>query len=299
MIYSQKSIALITYTPSASSEETLKYASGFFVETEQYGKVCVTCAHVVERHPGPDKNILYVNDCPTSVCFNGNQELGVDVALLKVPQEVLDSGVHFHKLGRSASVNKLYYSHGWSLPRGQSFVELSKVWGPRLDYSTAKTLRRGSQMHTVWRLRNDVPDKNLGRSFSTSNFSPGWSGAPVFNVRRNIDDHRVIGVLSVVAQEEGEAIAVSVELLDFLRPSEEQTEEGWVCRAPENPLRHWIEKLTGRSYPTEYILSFSDEEASDDQLYNVRFSEITQQPVSPPSLQPPSPYDLPRKPNAR
>jgi hypothetical protein len=146
-------------------------------------------------------------------------------------------------------------------------------------------------MYATWRLRNDVFDLKSGRKFSTKNFAPGWSGSPVFNVRKNIDEHCVIGVLSVVAQEEGEALAVSIEKLDFLRPVEVQSEEAWYGRAPENLWHKAAVWLRLRTAEPRYIVRY-DDGSEERQLYHVRYSEITGQPVCPPMPEPASPYDI-------
>jgi hypothetical protein len=292
----KESIARITYAPNAieeSGDGGLKYASGFFVDTEIYGKVCITCAHVIEDHPGPNKDVLYVNEVETKVRFNAGTELGIDVALLEAPREVLDSGVHLHKLGASSVLNRIYYTHAWTVfPARPGALEFSKVWGPRFAHDDQRLARRGARIYGTWRLRNDVFDPRSGRNFSSKNFAPGWSGSPVFNVRAKLEDHRVIGVLSVVAQEEGEALAVSIEQLDFLRPMEPQVGEAWVGRAPESPLLRAAARLglMKRTSGACYAIRFDEGEA-ERQLYNIRFTEITGQPVSPQVPQPPSPYD--------
>lgn len=292
----RESIALITYDRTTLGEESdaeLKYASGFFVETQDYGRVCVTCAHVVAKHPGPDKSRLFVNNFPATVKFDAAAELGIDVALLEVSEDLVGTGIHFHQLGTSSALNRIYYSHGWStLPAQPNTVEFIKVWGPRFERTSLRRVFAGARSHAVWRLRNDIYDPKSGRSFSTKNFSPGWSGAPVFNVRPNVRDHRVIGVLSIVAEEEGKALAVSVEELDFLRPAEAQVGEGWFGRAPESRLQQLAGRLgiTQRSVAPRYVIRF-DEGEPEQKLYSLRFMEITSQPVCPPISEPPSPYD--------
>jgi hypothetical protein len=292
----KESIARITYAPNAveqGAEGGLKYASGFFVDTEKYGKACVTCAHVVDDHPGPNKDVLYVNEIESRVLFNAGTELGIDVALLESQREVLESGVHLHQLGTTSVLNRIYYTHAWSVFQARpGALEFSKVWGPRFAYDSQRLARRGAKIYGTWRLRNDVYDPRSGRSFSSKNFAPGWSGSPVFNVRERLDDHRVIGVLSVVAQEEGEALAVSIEQLDFLRPMEPQAGEAWVGRAPEGPLQRAAARLglMKRSGKPRYAIRY-DAGEGERQLYNIRFTEITGQPVCPQVPQPPSPYD--------
>ncbi len=294
MPLSKESIAKITYSPSlgTDTDEPLRYATGFFINSEEFGPACVTCAHVVHAHPGPNYDVLYVNGHQTAVLLDAGRDFGVDVALLQVPPKVLESGITFHLLGRSSAVNRIYYSHGWSVLQGQeSAVEFVKVWGPRFDHSTVQSLRAGTTPHNVWRLRNDVFDPKSGRTFSTKNFAPGWSGAPVFNVREDLHEHRVIGVLSIVAEQEGKALAVSIESLDFLRPADEQCREGWFGPAPENFWRRLGGRLGLKAAGLRTQVIRYDDETPERHLHNIRFREITAQPVSPPRPAPPSPYD--------
>jgi hypothetical protein len=291
-----ESIALITYEPDAGDrvgDAGLKYASGFFIETAAHGKVCVTCAHVLKDHPGPNKKIFYVNGVETKVCFDAWPCFGVDVALLEVPPELLTDGLlYYHKLGASQPVNGIYYTHAWSEFRPQAgAVEFNKVWGPRLVDAHQKQVRRGARTYGTWILRNDRFDPASGRSFSRKNFAPGWSGSPVFNVRERLEDHRVIGVLSIVAQEEGEAHAISIERLDFLQPVEPQIREGWLGRAPEPPWKRLASRLRLASAKPQYVIRY-DEDPQERQLFNMRYTQITGQPVCPPIPEPISLYDV-------
>jgi hypothetical protein len=291
MTLTAKSIALITYAADLrDSEGPVRYATGFFVETERYKKVCVTCAHVFEQHPGPDRDLIFVNGIPAKLLLNAAGEYGVDVALIEPPQQILeDREIHFHRLGRSRAVNRIYYSHGWSLLEGyRDAVKLVKIWGPRLERSTVQHLPPRPVTHTVWVLRNDVYDPQSGRQFSARNFAPGWSGAPVFNVRPPGERDRVIGVLSVVAEEGSRAVAVSIERLDFLYPADDETQEGWVSQVEPTV---W-EKLVGRlGTPPPPRFQIRYDQSEDPKLFHLRFTEITKQPVCPPVPEPPSPYD--------
>jgi len=286
-----KSIALITYAADLrNGDGPPRYATGFFVDTQRYGKVCVTCGHVFKQHPGPDRESIFVNGTRAKLLLNAADDLGADVALIELPESMRqDPELYFHRLGRSRAINRIYYSHGWNLLEGyEDAVKLVKIWGPRLERSAVQHLPPRPVTHAVWVLRNDVYDPQSGRQFSSRNFAPGWSGAPVFNVRPPGQGDRVIGVLSVVADEGARAVAVSVENLDFLYPADDEAQEGWVGQA-EPTL--W-EKLVGRfSAPRTPHFQIRFDQAEDPKLFHLRFAEITKQPVCPPVPEPPSPYD--------
>lgn len=288
---SEKSIAQITYPADdrPRREGGLEWASGFFAETEQFGRVCITCAHVFHDHPGKDRQVVLVNGYPARLLLDAWQDFGVDIAVVEVPEPLqADAEISYHSLGVATTPHRVYYCHGWSPVAGTPGVlELVKIWGPRLPGGPVRAPQAGRRAYTVWRLRNDVPDDDSGLAFSTKNFQRGWSGAPVFNVRRRMEDDRVVGVLSVVQADGRAGLAVSVEKLDFLRPADPQQDEGRLVRIE----RGWIDRLLpGRRNGDGFEIVFQDTDRPPT-LYEARFQEITNLDVSPPVPPPRSPYD--------
>jgi len=263
----KRSIAVLRY-----STDNTGYATGFFVDTKNHGRVCVTAAHVFRRdhHPGPDRTHILVNGKPSKLVFDAFETHGIDVALVAIP-ELDPKELYFHTPGVSQHGESAFYAHAWSAPKSQPLrLQFTKIWGIRfgpdemLDNEADPTKALPVKQ---WLLRSDVAKR--ATSYEPAIFQPGWSGAPVFNVRSSLTDHRVIGVLSSHAGDR-EATAVSVESLEFLEPREVQGEE--IMPPP----------LTERQPTTP---------GGTAEVAAMRFQEILEQSICPKIIAPDSPYD--------
>jgi len=267
MPYAKQSIAVLRYGAVGG------HATGFFVDTRNHGHVCVTAAHVFhrDRHPGPDRAHILVNGKPARLIFNAFEEYGIDVALVSIPTELDVAALTFHSPGVSRNDQSAFYSHAWSAPKAQpNRLMFTKIWGVR--FGPEETIDNDADPEKVtavkqWLLRSDVAKRPT--QFEPAIFQPGWSGAPVFNVRSLVVDHRVIGVLSSHAGDR-EATAVSVESLDFLEPREAQTDE---------------------ILPPPLVVRRQATVDATAELAALRFAEITDQEICPKISEPASPYD--------
>lgn len=267
-----RSIAVLRYPQDPSKG----HATGFFVDTKHHGKVCVTAAHVFSKgfHPGSDRTKILINGKQAELVYDAFIAFGIDVALVTIPRDLDQDALVFHTPGVSLKGESAFYAHAWSGPKADpSALTFTKIWGVRFgphdvieneaDPIVAVPLKR-------WKLRSDVGSRDRSEP---AIFQPGWSGAPVFNVRASPQDQRVIGVLSKTNGDR-EAFAVSVESLEFLEPRETQIDEVF-------PGEVWAPGRSQGGPP----LTLADVGA-------LRFEEILNQRVCPKiRIAPPSPYD--------
>jgi hypothetical protein len=234
-----------------------------------------------------------MNGLPARLKLNALLRYGVDVALVEIPEPLArHPGLVYQRLGIPGDANRVYYTHGWSSPPELTSDPLfEKAWGPRLRRLEVAPLK-AFPPHVAWSLRNDAFHPAQRQAFSARNFQVGWSGAPVFNVRRTLEAHCVIGVLRVVALDGGSAMAVSVESLEFLGEAEPQSEEGRVLRVRPGLWQSMrvILGLAGNMARPRYEIGFEDP-PHDKSLYELRTEEILGGPASPPVPEPRSPLD--------
>jgi hypothetical protein len=269
--YPSRSIAVLRYPQGSTG-----YATGFFVDTKNFGAVCVTSAHVFfrDRHPGPDRTKILINGKLATLKFDAFKAFGIDVALIDIPEDFDRASLIFHTPGVSLNDASAFYAHAWSAPREQPQRPVfTKIWGVRfgpheaIDNDADPEVARPVKQ---WLLRSDVA-KRPSR-YEAAIFQEGWSGAPVFNVRSAVSDSRVIGVLSSTAGER-EATAVSVESLEFLEPREEQREE---------------------IMPPALVRRGGQAADAVAEVAALRYAEIIEQDICPKITEPSSPYDGPR-----
>jgi hypothetical protein len=242
-----------------------------------------------DHHPGPDQTKILVNGLLTELEFDALKHHGIDVALVKIPPQLDQSKLVFHKRGLSRAGGTAFYTHAWSAPRSDpNNLFFTKIWGVRFGPADAMDLRadpRVAKSAKAWVLRSDV--SRPPTKFETALFQTGWSGAPVFNVRQSLEDHRVVGVLKIVAGFR-DATAISVESLDFLEPLEEQDLEA----RPTRELPSWWDRLIKkRPATTAFAFDAVARREERDNLYAVRFEETSGQIVCPKIPEPRSPYD--------
>ncbi|MBV8547076.1 MAG: hypothetical protein JO093_20115 [Acidobacteria bacterium] len=269
-----QSIVVLRYPGDAAKG----HATGFFVDTKHYGRVCVTAAHVFSKnfHPGPDRTKILVNGRLTELSYNAFDTLGIDVALVKIPHDLSQDMIICHTPGVSLRGDSAYYAHAWSGPKADpNSLTFTKIWGVR--FGPLETIDNDAdplvaERYMRWRLRSDVGSRDRSEP---AIFQPGWSGAPVFNVRAAIANQRVIGVLSKTNGDR-EAFAVSVESLEFLEPREPQNDEIF----PVPPGSKWVPDLRADASQT----TLADINAQ-------RFEEILNQRAVPKIRAPLSPYD--------
>lgn len=307
MSLATSSIAQLYYP----GEPPIFAGNGFFVETAEHPEgVCVTCAHLFDEHPGraSERHKIIVNGHESRLLYSAWEEHEVDVALVEIPEGAReDQSVVFQKLGVSdETAGAVFYICSWSPEDGGSRIFV-KVWGARLERQEFSA-GSGGKTHFRWRLRNDRPDAEAEVKHSTKNFKKGWSGAPVFNVRSQLEDHRVIGIFSSVEKSDPEsgsvvtgARCISLATLDFLRPAEWQEGEGVVVEKRDEPT--FFRRLFSAFYPQAPapaenppgVIVFErpglSSEINEANVYRQRASEIlrTLQYVLVP--EPPSLYD--------
>jgi hypothetical protein len=285
-----KSIACISFLgESLSYANGFNYANGFFTHTEQWGKICITTAHILENQRGRP---ILVNGFASDVLYDARRNVGVDVAILRLPEQIENnSQIHFHKLAVAKAAGSVFYTHGWSLPQELSQLEepyFEKIWGVRLKLQEKKSKHLSERSYKAWILRNDVNAKQT-MPFSSGKFSRGWSGAPVFNVVRNVHDHKVIGVLKAVEENGSSSLAISVESLEFLQPQLEKEDEGVVFSVLPPIWR----RLSYRG--PKYVIGYQNNyrKSALAKIFARRFEETMGFEASPPSPEPESPYDQP------
>lgn len=305
--YDTDSIAILRYPPSGSDRQPKGHASGFFVESEEYGPVCVTCAHVFhpEYHPGPDRTKIMVNGHLANLKFDAFEHYGIDIALVEIPPTLDTSNLTFHELGATERRGRAFYAHAWSptVEEGEQLV-FTKIWGARTklwEGYDSRAAATHARKYKTWLLRNDIKREQPAQ-FDPTHFHQGWSGAPVFNVRERLDEHAVIGVVSIVSREprgemRREANAISIESLAFLKPKRRQEREARPVRARRSALRTLLASFMTEPDEERFDLAFEDDagpgSATLASIATARFEETADEVVCPPVPWAPSPYDKP------
>jgi hypothetical protein len=277
----QRSIVRLTY---ATEEPRHEYATGFFVDTREFGKVCVTAQHFFRpgfyHGPKGEPKKALVNGKLAELIFDAYEEYGIDVALVTIPPDLPAEEIYFHTVGISRKSNSAFYAHAWSGSREEpTGLHFTKIWGVRVKLQPAidGAAKARKEMPVVWwSLQSHVA--KLPEPFDTQFFQSGWSGAPVFNVRSEVDAPRVVGVLSKHVGER-DAKAVSVESLEFLEPREPKLDDTEVMPPALNPQYQ------------QAIEQVSSDRLSRREIALLKFQEIAGVPPVPKIAAPPSPYD--------
>lgn len=266
-----ESIALIDF-----GSPELGHATGFFADVEGWGKVCITNAHVFSTTLDPanlDREEVFIFERRARLLFDGWSAHKRDVALVEVPED-LKSVVHYHRLGFSSDKYRLFYSVGWSLNGVTKGKALKKIWG--LRDLTVQAPAGGNSATWFWELQSKIEQAS-----PVDRFQRGWSGAPVFNVRRRGEEDCVIGILQAVTKDDN-AYAYAIQSLDFLKPSEKQEQEGRTVRTIPT---FWKRVFSLDVTEAAYEIGF------EDSYHDIKHEEIVGGPVVRPQKRPDSPYD--------
>jgi hypothetical protein len=224
-----KSIVLIT------GKKQGRYGTGFVIYKDESSTYLVTCKHVVDDVGGPEE-LKADNNPVTEITFDA-AEHGFDLSVLRgegmVERECLWPNIIFGEEGRSL------YTVGYHSITNITLAQDLKV-------TLHKWINWRSDKFgdcAAWYLKIDDPEYNL---------EPGYSGAPVVDVRSG----SVIGVISI-RQGEKKGLAISIEALQKIWPTM-PTDLFLLLTEPvmnlKNELDAFKKVVTGQDTQTRLIL---------------------------------------------